>query len=103
LLWEIKHHQGNKEKVRMEKKLAPFTKDEVESLKMYQNHLEAHPFTCGSFACDRSTRPDAGKLIPSEEGWVCPCGKYKQNWCHDFMLTLPGGFIVGEEKDFSNQ
>lgn len=25
-------------------------------------------------------------LIPTTEGWVCPCGRYKQNWCHDIMV-----------------
>jgi hypothetical protein len=82
----------------MEKVRAPFTKEQVESLKMYQNNLEMHHFTCCSPdnipECQRRNKVNEGELIPTEEGWVCPCGKYKQDWCHDFMLTLPGGYIV---------
>ena len=26
-----------------------------------------------------------GILTASTEGWVCPCGEYKQDWAHDFM------------------
>jgi DNA polymerase III delta prime subunit len=26
-----------------------------------------------------------GILIATTDGWVCPCGEYKQDWAHDFM------------------
>jgi hypothetical protein len=81
---------------------APFTPEQVESLKQWQtgiidieseaesgivsSKMLVHPFTCGGEYCKRSEREDAGVLIPSTEGWVCPCGEYKQNWCHDFMV-----------------
>ena len=86
----------------MEKVMAPFSKEQVESLKMYQNHLEMHPFTCGSpddiQECHRRNGMNEGILIPMEEGWVCPCGQYRQNWCHEHMLTAPGGYIVEDVK-----
>lgn len=65
---------------------APFTKEQVEALNNYQNHGMFHPFTCCSHeGCERSKREDQGLLIATEEGWVCPCGKWKQNWAHEFM------------------
>jgi hypothetical protein len=27
-----------------------------------------------------------GILIATNEGWVCPCGKYKQQWAHKLMI-----------------
>ena len=79
--------------------IAPFTKEQVEGLKMYQNNLSAHPFTCGSPEnipeCFRRNDPmNEGELIPTEKGWICPCGKYTQNWAHSFMLDMPGGYMV---------
>lgn len=49
---------------------APFTPEQVEKLKQWQS----------------GEREDEGVLIPTTEGWVCPCGEWKQNWCHDFMV-----------------
>ncbi len=63
---------------------APFTDQQVEDLKIWQSTGVMHPFTCGG--CDRN-RDDQGILIPMPEGWICPCGEYTQDWCHDFMLN----------------
>lgn len=72
----------------MDKKItAPFTKDQVDALNKWQQAGYVHPFTCCS--TNRSECPDEGQLIATEEGWVCPCGKYKQLWAHDFMFELP--------------
>jgi hypothetical protein len=84
---------------------APFTDEQVEKLKAWQSgektfpteigeggpnpttiHVPPHPFTSGLEDCDRLKQPDEGALIHSTEGWTCPCGKYKQNWCNDFMV-----------------
>ena len=45
-----------------------------------------HPYTCCSKTsageiCKRSEHDD-GVLIATENGWICPCGKYTQNWAH---------------------
>ena len=79
---------------------APFTKEQVQALKEWQDgtftfstkigdrtvEVPGHPFTCCSFdGCDRQSQPHEGALIPTVDGWVCPCGKWKQDWCHDFM------------------
>lgn len=65
---------------------APFTEQQIEKLKEWQNGHGFHPFTCGGKDCKRGQREDEGELIPTTEGWVCPCGEYTQNWCHDFMV-----------------
>ncbi len=85
---------------------APFTKEQVIKLNEYQNgggkwvgYNRMHPFTCCSpdhiEECQRKDKhyPDGriskgineGILIATIDGWVCPCGKYKQLWAHDFM------------------
>lgn len=81
----------------MERINAPFTKEQVERLNEYQTKGRFHPFTCigqmkeqenenGKFTeRTRSECPNSGTLIATEEGWVCPCGEYKQSWAHEFM------------------
>lgn len=64
---------------------APFTEEQVHKLQEWQEG-PGHPFTCCSHdGCDRLNQPNEGALIPTVDGWVCPCGKWKQDWCHDFM------------------
>lgn len=81
-----------KEKLSMSNSIiqAPFTDDQVEKLKKYQENGIMHPFTCCSpeniSDCQRKNGTSDGHLIPSNEGWICPCGQYKQNWCYDLML-----------------
>ena len=88
----------------MEKILAPFTEEQVEKLKLWQES-GFHPFTCCSHdGCDRLKQPNEGELIPTTEGWICPCGKWKQNWCHGFMLedkyhTLRKSGLTSEDID----
>jgi hypothetical protein len=86
----------------MEKVFAPFTPKQVEDLKMYHNNEMMHPFTCCGPSdipeCQRNSGKNEGVLIPTEKGWLCPCGKYTQNWAHDFMFFLPGGYIVEDVK-----
>ena len=80
----------------------PFTPEQVEALKQFQDMKMFHPFTCcthNTTTCKRHlanedrmngkevpyTDENEGVLIPTENGWVCPCGDYTQNWAHDFM------------------
>jgi len=63
----------------------PFTEEQIKNLKKYQKREDRHPFTCRGQFCDRSKRSDEGILIPTVDGMVCPCGKYTQEWVHDFM------------------
>ncbi len=63
---------------------APFTDEQVAALNQFQCAGHMHPFTCpGNRDCsDRD-------LIATTDGWVCPCGAYKQSWAHKFMLVEP--------------
>jgi len=56
-----------------------FSEEEVEKLKLWQEDIHVHPYTCpGNNNCvDR-------KLIPTINGWICSCREYKQDWAHDF-------------------
>ena len=81
----------------MEKIKAPFTKEQVEALNNFQKDGRFHPFTCGSpedIAECLVAKNDVeilaiglneGILIASEDGWICPCGQYKQDWAYKFM------------------
>jgi hypothetical protein len=67
-----------------------WSNEEVDSLNKYQNGGHFHPFTCCGPSeikeCERISGKSEGLLIATENGWVCPCGKYTQNWAHGFML-----------------
>lgn len=78
---------------------APFTDEQVKLLNEFQNMGSIHPFTCMSPEaipeCLRAGKEvdgkympgtDEGKLIARNEGWICPCGKYTQDWAHSFMV-----------------
>lgn len=77
----------------MEKLTTPFSNEQVENLNKFQQSGMFHPFTCCSAGsaekCERRNGLSEGVLIATPEGWVCPCGEYKQNWAHDFMGQEP--------------
>lgn len=68
---------------------APFTKEQVDNLNEFQNNGQFHSFTCCSpentSKCERTSGKSEGVLTATEQGWICPCGEYKQNWAHSFM------------------
>lgn len=60
-----------------------FTKEIVEQLNKRQQEGTFHPYTCDRSFLECETRFNHlkdGVLIATENGWICPCGKYKQNW-----------------------
>lgn len=64
----------------------PFSNEQVENINNYQTKGSYHPFTCcGDNGCDRNKQENHGILIAKNEGLICPCGKYKQDWVHSFM------------------
>lgn len=73
----------------MERITAPFTDEQVERLTEYQNLRAMHPFTCCSPydvpKCTRASGESDGVLIPRTEGFICPCGRYTQDWAYAFM------------------
>lgn len=65
----------------------PYNKKQLKNLKRFQRDGRVHPFTCRGQHCNRAGRKDQGILIPTPEGMICPCGKYMQDWVHNFMTT----------------
>jgi hypothetical protein len=63
-----------------------FTPEEVERLNKEQKRNDRHPYTCDRKAkeCEVNQKPrdheKDGVLIATENGWICPCGKYKQDY-----------------------
>lgn len=60
-----------------------WTDEQIENLNYWQSNGQFHPFTCpGNYPeCH-----DRRELIATKNGWVCQCGKYTQDWAHDFMM-----------------
>ena len=59
-----------------------FTKEIVEQLNKKQQEGIFHPYTCDRSYPECETRSNHlkdGVLIATENGWICPCRKYKQN------------------------
>jgi hypothetical protein len=74
---------------------APFTQEQVDKINKWQNSWDYHPFTCCSpeeiEECLRANKQgktfeeNEGLLIATLDGFVCPCSKYTQDWCYEFM------------------
>ncbi len=76
-----------------------FSQENIDELNKQQNLGQMHPYTCsghGIKECKRElsyearrngeeveyTNENEGVLIATERGWICPCGKYTQDWFH---------------------
>ena len=76
-----------------------FNKENIATLNHYQQSKMGHPYTCASHGIKECKREQAyearingkeveytdeneGVLIATERGWICPCGKYTQDWFH---------------------
>jgi hypothetical protein len=70
----------------MKKKI--WSKAEVDGLNQHQYTSMVHPYTCdrSHTECEVKQEPrdysKDGVLEATEYGWVCPCGKYTQDWYH---------------------
>ena len=64
-----------------------FTSDEVAALSRWQLEGKFHPFTCPNRGDGehRNIYGDAGALVPTVRGWICPFCNYTQKWAHKFM------------------
>lgn len=71
---------------------APFTKEQVKALNEWQQDGGVHPFTCSTPEnapeCERANGVGDGDLRATKHGWICPCGKFTQDWAHDFMIDI---------------
>jgi len=63
--------------------------DEVDKINAQQRSWKVHPYTCGGSGtipeCKRAKREgdeyeSDGVLIATQTGWVCPCGKERQDY-----------------------
>lgn len=83
----------------LEKIQAPFTATQVQGLNEYQTGADfGHkmpPFTCGNRGDGQHGEEggDKGVLIATEQGWVCPCCEYTQDWAHSFMVSSRTSFM----------
>lgn len=76
-----------------------FSKDNVEMLNVSPHLKKYHPYTCDGHDIphckrelvynDRNDGLDVeysdeneGVLIATDNGWICPCGNYTQDWFH---------------------
>lgn len=70
---------------------APFTEEQVKYLNELQQSKRVHEYTCCSpkeiKQCQRRSGQNNGILTATTEGWICPCGKYKQNWAYEINNT----------------
>jgi hypothetical protein len=61
--------------------MGKISKEQVQKLQDQQDNPRYHPYTCCSYdGCERDKQPNWGALIPIEDCWICPCGKYKQEY-----------------------
>ena len=62
------------------------SQDKLKELNAHQNNGKYHPLTCCSYnGCDRKAN-NWGILIAKESGWVCPCGKYTQEFGEEIEM-----------------
>jgi hypothetical protein len=60
-----------------------WTEEQVASLNRWQENSLYHVFICPG---DYRECENHRELKATTDGWVCQCGKYTQDWAHDFML-----------------
>lgn len=71
-----------------DKRVAPWTDEEVAALNAYQEGGWFHPFTCGRCRDADPDFPlkDEHKLVATNDGWICPTCDYTQDWAHEMMF-----------------
>jgi hypothetical protein len=63
--------------------MVKWTEEQVAILTRWQENSQYHPFTCPGNYTECENRRE---LVATADGWMCQCGKYTQDWAHDFML-----------------
>lgn len=53
--------------------------ERVSALNAHQCDRRFHPYTCPG---DYPECADQRELVATRDGWVCKCGKYRQQWAH---------------------
>ena len=76
------------------------SKEEIGILKQYQREGWFDPYTCCSYnGCVRSVSNNWGELVPTENRWICPCGKYTQEYDGSENSAIDITRIHNNEKD----
>jgi hypothetical protein len=60
---------------------APWSQEKVDELNRHQADGRFHPYTCPGDRPECRDQTDL-TIIATVDGWVCKCGKYKQDWAH---------------------
>lgn len=68
----------------LKKITAPWTQEQVDMLNAAQNAGHLHPFTCPGDGPGCGSMHETRDLIATVDGWVCACGRYRQDWAFDF-------------------
>lgn len=80
---------------------APWTMEQVAALNRYQTGegwpWRMHPFTCGQREGHPVVGGDAGILVATRLGWLCPYCTYTQRWAHTFMAQ-PAPVLTDDER-----
>lgn len=67
----------------IERTKAPWSDIQIAFLETRQTSPNIHPYTCNreSPKCEKKADPNKdGVLKATKDGWICPCGEYKQDW-----------------------
>ena len=69
---------------------APWTNEQVRSLKEFQRSGTFHAYTCGNFHSHHPIPHSEGGdvLIPTPDGWVCEVCDYTQDSAQDWTLDF---------------
>lgn len=54
------------------------TEEQIKQLNKTQQEGKVHPYTCDRKGVNCQVEKNDGVLIATLEGWICPCGEYKQ-------------------------
>lgn len=74
----------------LEKITPPWTQDQVDMLNAAQKSGYLHPFTCPGDSVGCGAMDEQRDLIATPDGWVCVCGRYRQEWAFDIPPELLG-------------
>lgn len=62
--------------------IAPWDVGMVDKLNRLQNDPRFHGYTCPG-PVEEPGCTEQSKLRATAQGWVCPCGMYRQDWAHE--------------------
>lgn len=63
----------------------PWTDEQTSWLEEFQSNNEVHGYTCPNMDVNCANHR---KLIPTNNGWICGCGRYIQNWVSENALKI---------------